>query len=680
MREEKKSIKRKSWCVFLGVILIMTTTASISTISAISLYTETLNFTETNRKTDATIIDDLSPTFKEREIPILSRGDPWTVTLYFSEMNGKTDYVIIAESSLASEGVDSFDVPKPGLPPMPYLYAWLNNSLPVPYNYLWEDYRNYSGIDKVWNLNITCNSTTPYLQWTTNITISWNLTEVSNIRFTDLELWYGGSKIVDMTSEKNYTFTANMNTYPMEYRYHFQIKGHVNQAPTAEFSYEPLTPSTADTVVFTDLSTDDEGSVVSWSWDFGDGGSATVQHPTHQYADDGIYTVTLNVTDDDGATDSVSHDVTVSNVPPTANDDTATTNEDTPLWINVLANDTDPDGTLTPSTVTVTSGPTHGTTNINTTTGSIQYTPETNYYGSDSFTYTINDDDGAPSNTATVNITINDVNDPPTANDDTATTNEDTPLWINVLANDTDPDGTLNPSTVTVTSGPTHGTTNINTTTGSIQYTPETNYYGSDSFIYTVNDDDGAPSNTATVTITVLEKHQISLKTGWNLISIPCYDSITKAELTVYYNGASHSWSQAVADGYLMNYIYNYNRATQTYGFSDSLEPGYGYWIWAYNICDLLMYSNEEGTGHITNLQDGWNIMGLPYRTPIVKTATYIQNASGTYTWNNAVTNHIILGFIYGWDSLNQMYDLCDTFDPTRGYWMYSYQDCTMLK
>ena len=498
MNGKKESTIRKSWCLLLGIVLITTTIVFIPTASAITLNTETISFRESNRKADSPIIADLSATSEEKEVPILSRGDPWTVTLYFSETNGKTDYVVIAEYSLASEGIDSYDVPKPGLPPQPYLYAWLNNSLPVPYNYLWKDYRHYSGIDKVWNLNITCNSTAPYFFLTTDITISWSLAEISNTRFTDVELWYDGSKVVDMTTVNSYTFTANMNEVPFQYRYHFQIKGHVNQAPTA--------------------------------------------------------------------------------------------------------------------------------------------------------------------------------------NDDTATTDEDTPIWINVLANDADPDGTLDPSTVTVTSGPTHGTTSINTTTGYIQYTPETNYYGSDSFTYTVNDDDGAPSNTATVTIAILEKHQISLKTGWNLISVPCYDSITKAELTVYYNGASHSWSQAVADGYLMNYIYNYNRATQTYGFSDSLEPGYGYWIWAYNICDLLMYSNEEGTGHITNLQDGWNIMGLPYRTPIVKTATYIQNASGTYTWNNAVTNHIILGFVYGWDSLNQMYDLCDTFEPTRGYWMYSYQDCTMLK
>jgi hypothetical protein len=120
-----------------------------------------------------------------------------------------------------------------------------------------------------------------------------------------------------------------------------------------------------------------------------------------------------------------------SNNPPIAIDDTAVTNEDTPVWIDVLSNDNDPDGTLDPSTVTITTGPNdpdgtldpstvtittgpnNGNTNINTTTGEIQYTPNSNYYGTDNLTYTVNDNNGATSNNATVNITINTQNDPP---------------------------------------------------------------------------------------------------------------------------------------------------------------------------------------------------------------------------------------------------------------------------
>nr|NIO85788.1 PKD domain-containing protein [Candidatus Aminicenantes bacterium]NIQ71681.1 PKD domain-containing protein [Candidatus Aminicenantes bacterium]NIT27715.1 PKD domain-containing protein [Candidatus Aminicenantes bacterium] len=80
-----------------------------------------------------------------------------------------------------------------------------------------------------------------------------------------------------------------------------------NIPPTADFTYVV----TDLTVVFTDTSTDPDGTIVSWDWNFGDGNTSTVQHPTHTYAAAGTYTVTLTVTDNDGATDSISKDVTV---------------------------------------------------------------------------------------------------------------------------------------------------------------------------------------------------------------------------------------------------------------------------------------------------------------------------------------------------------------------------------
>ena len=80
-----------------------------------------------------------------------------------------------------------------------------------------------------------------------------------------------------------------------------------NIPPTADFSY-----TTADLIAtFTDQSTDPDGSIASWNWDFGDGVTSTEQNPTHTYETSGTYTVTLTVTDDQGATDSVSKDVTV---------------------------------------------------------------------------------------------------------------------------------------------------------------------------------------------------------------------------------------------------------------------------------------------------------------------------------------------------------------------------------
>jgi subtilisin len=89
--------------------------------------------------------------------------------------------------------------------------------------------------------------------------------------------------------------------------------GTTNSPPTASFT----DVCTNLTCYFTDASTDSDGSVVSWSWTFVDGGAvSTVQNPSHTYTVGGTYKVTLTVTDDDGATATTSHDVTVPAAPP----------------------------------------------------------------------------------------------------------------------------------------------------------------------------------------------------------------------------------------------------------------------------------------------------------------------------------------------------------------------------
>ena len=96
--------------------------------------------------------------------------------------------------------------------------------------------------------------------------------------------------------------------------------------------------------------------------------------------------------------------------------DAVTTNEDTPVVIDVLDNDSDVDGTLIVSTVIPTDPP-HGSATVNTLTGVITYSPDADYGGSDSFTYTVRDDSNAVSNAATVNVTVTAVNDAPVVTD-----------------------------------------------------------------------------------------------------------------------------------------------------------------------------------------------------------------------------------------------------------------------
>ncbi|WP_157897860.1 Ig-like domain-containing protein [Mycolicibacterium rutilum] len=188
--------------------------------------------------------------------------------------------------------------------------------------------------------------------------------------------------------------------------------------------------------------------------------------------------------------------VTAVNDTPVAVNDNYTVDEDTPLTGNVIGNDVDADNdTLT---AVVVSGPAHGTLNLNPD-GTFTYTPTANYSGTDSFTYTVTDPSTATSNIATVSITVNAVNDPPVANNDSYTTNENTPLTGNVVNNDTDADG--NTVTAVLAGGPSHGTVTLNAD-GSFTYTPTANYSGTDSFTYTASDGQGGTA-TGTVNITI---------------------------------------------------------------------------------------------------------------------------------------------------------------------------------
>jgi len=220
-------------------------------------------------------------------------------------------------------------------------------------------------------------------------------------------------------------------------------------------------------------------------------GGTVVYTPDPDY--NGPDTFSYTITDRDGQTSTATVNVNVTpvNDTPNAVADTVTTAEDTAVTIPVLGNDTGlGDG---PLTITATDPP-HGTISI--VGNTVVYTPDPDYNGPDTFTYTITDANGDTS-TATINVTVTAVNDTPNAVGDGVTTTEDTAVMIPVLGNDTGlGDG---PITITATDPP-HGTIMIIGTM--VVYTPDPNYNGSDTFDYTITDADGQTS-TATINVEV---------------------------------------------------------------------------------------------------------------------------------------------------------------------------------
>ena len=171
------------------------------------------------------------------------------------------------------------------------------------------------------------------------------------------------------------------------------------------------------------------------------------------------------------------------NNPPGTENQFASTVEDTPGSININAVSPLANPTFTSQ---ILSSPSHGAlsgSGLN-----LTYTPNQDYHGPDSFTFKVNDG-SHDSNTSTFTLTVTEVNDAPTAADDSVMTDEDTPLNLSaadLTANDSTGPADESLQTLSVTNvaatAATHGSVSINN--GIVTYTPDANYHGAASFTY----------------------------------------------------------------------------------------------------------------------------------------------------------------------------------------------------
>jgi large repetitive protein len=360
----------------------------------------------------------------------------------------------------------------------------------------------------------------------TNAQGTWAVDALGNVTFTPV-LNFNGTASTPYTVNDNLGLTSNQATISITVT-------PVNDAPVLT----NLTPITTEDAPF-------NGSVLTAADKDPDGTALTVSttpvsgpsNGTIVINADGTYTYTPNLnfngTDvvtvqicDNGlplpaacSTKTLTFTITPVNDAPVAVSNATTTNEDTPVAINVTANDTDVDGTINVATVDLdpaTAGVQTTFTNAQGTftvdpSGVVTFTPVLNFNGTASTPYTVNDNLGLTSNQATISITVTPVNDAPVAVGNSTTTSEDTPVTINITTNDTDVDGTINVATVdldpatagvqtTFTSA--QGTWGVDAL-GNVTFTPLLNFNGIASITYTVNDNTGATSNPATIAVTV---------------------------------------------------------------------------------------------------------------------------------------------------------------------------------
>ncbi len=186
---------------------------------------------------------------------------------------------------------------------------------------------------------------------------------------------------------------------------------------------------------------------------------------------------------------------------PVANDDIINANTAVQVTFNVVANDT---GGVVADTVELISPPIHGTATVDPSTGLVSYVSAAGFAGSDTLTYRVSDSSGTHSDPAAVTIVVtNPIIGTPIAVADSAHTLFNTPVIINVLANDNANAG-LNDATVTVVpgQGQARGTAVANPD-GTITYTPNTDTVGGDSFKYTVTDNNGVTTSSTLVNLNI---------------------------------------------------------------------------------------------------------------------------------------------------------------------------------
>ncbi len=637
------------------------------------------------------------------------RGIVWDVQINITEIGGKNDFVIFGEATDATDGspADSYDTIKPPAPPTPYIYTWLNDNIPSPYDVLLKDYRHYPGNHKIWNLSIQWMPKSPYPS--TTVTISWSKTKINFSEYDTVILLDSiGTQIANMRTINSYTFICPPFT-PQT----FQINCSKDIKPPQILNHSPGSGETGDSYtfnasVFDDL-TPSSSLLVKVNWVHG----SLSNNETMTYAGGNYFVKTIVLSNystnpliyhfyamDTAKVPNINY---TSQYSTTVNDDESPiiiansgavsvgTGDQVKLWVTATDN-------IAVTTAKVTIDAAESSMVWNGTTLRWEYVYTAPSGSTTGHTYFVAVSDAVPNTatSATFGITVND-NDPPIITNTLATPSSQLVNGhVNISATITDNINLLEKK-VRIT-GP-EGYTPVNISL--IQDGGNTFYYNATYTItglynYSIWAKD--TSNNAQVSISyqfdIFAKLNITMVlSGWNFISLPFNQTISKNNLVVIYQGTEYTWAEAVAAGHVVEYIFQWNTSSEpnpgTYQPTNILTPGRGYWMFAYNTCNIWATDlNPMVSGnYITGLSMQWNIFGIPVYQSIDKTTLIVNYLGVDYTWTQATTNQnptnmpIVIGTLFGWTRTTpQGYILSDILNAGYGYWIYAYQSCILKR
>jgi len=636
--------------------------------------------------------------------PITNRSIIWDVRLNLSKLGGKTDFVYFGEAPDANDGppADSYDTVKPAAPTKNYIRAWFNDSIPSPYTELERDYRSHPSTTKVWNLSVLWVPAGGTLSAT--ITIVWDRNLLNLSEYDQISLQNeSGIQISNMKITSSYTFVCPANTPQL-----FTINCQIDTTPPEIINQSPVTGETSDAFTFNATVLDDitpaNYLIVHVNWSHGSlfgndtmslsGNNYFVKTITlsnystspliyHFYANDTAKTPNVNYTTQQSATIIDDEPPLINNI---SGDLIIGTGDPIVLWVAGMDNIG-----VTSAKVLIDSIEHSMIWNNGTTRWQYQYVAPTENISNHSYMITVFDAAMNTKTSGTYLISVFD-NDPPTFTNILAT-----PVfqlingYVNLTATITD---NINLSSVTIQITGPEGFNPVNITLlgyGNNYFFNQT-YLLSGIYNYTFWGNDTSDNSITSVAhqFTIFGELQITiLYSGWNFISLPFNQTLSTTNLYVLYEGTDYSWSEAITQGILLPSIFDWARNGQGYTLVNSLVPGYGYWLYAYQACELWAngLTSILSTDYITSLFYHWNVLGVPINQPVNKTTLLFVYQGVEYNWTQATTNQnptggpLILNDIFGWDRRQpQGYFLADTLDPGLCYWMYTFYDLILKR